>query len=229
MPDPSTPPTANAPTSRDKLKDAHQGVAVAAAAVQEAQKIANRAAAALTAANVSRKESLKVEHGVVQWKADQIRQGTSDVMPPDLIEARRESLFAAEELQHAETIAGQMANELSVAKAVLKRAEDERMSAVQNVTFEFAQTFIPKLQSLKEQRELLRDILRGIDIGTVGNGLQARDLLNQALYDPIVPTLLYPPIPSGSSRYWKDFADALVVDPDAKPKELPTKDDLWTR
>jgi hypothetical protein len=108
----AAPTTTPLPTPRELLKQRSAAVEAAKGELQKAQGFADRSARMFEAATTTFRESQTVSHAVLTFKVATFKKGSTDPIPNDLVEARRAAIFAAEEHEHAQAVAGQMSNEL---------------------------------------------------------------------------------------------------------------------
>jgi hypothetical protein len=225
---------APAPTStqtpRERLKHAFAGVELARTNFQTAQGLAVKATKMLETARTTFQQSQFAEHDIREWKIKAFKDNSAAPMPPDLIEARREAIHAAQELEHADALAGQMGNELAAAERAFQDAEKFKREAACACVVEEAKVVIEEIKQLGDRRKYLRNILRGISLAGTSQ-VQYREfeaLRVSALHDPSIAELAFPPAAPGSTKYWGEFSQALLSNPDAKLGEPPAADKLWS-
>jgi hypothetical protein len=216
-------------SARERLKQAFASVEAARSAFQTAQALAVRAANMHEDAKARFSKLQSAEHDIREWKVAAFKSGSSEPMPPDLLEARREAIHAAEELQHADAVAGQMSNELAAAERAFQDAEKFKREAASLCVLDAAKIVIEEIRQLGERRNYLRNILRGASIAAVSMD-QSRafeTLKANAMHDPSMAQLAFPPAAPGATKYWANYSQALLSDPAAMLGEPPAADKLW--
>jgi hypothetical protein len=226
----AAPTPASTLTPRERLKQAFASVELARINFQTAQGLAVKATKMLETARATFQQSQFAEHDIREWKIKAFKDNSDAPMPPDLIEARREAIHAAQELEHADALAGQMGNELAAAERAFRDAEQFRSDAANALVVEEVGRVIAEINELGKRRQYLRDILRGASLPGVGSQQYQKfaSLKEPAMQDPVVAQLAYPPSAPGSTRYWQEFHAALLSDPQAKLGQPPAAEDLWS-
>jgi hypothetical protein len=225
---PASPPPPLPP--RERLKHAFDSVESARSKFQNAQGLALKAAKALEGARATFKGLQSAEHDIREWKVKAFKDDSGEPMPPDLLEARREAIHAAEDLQHAEALAEQMADELAVAERVCRATEQLRSDAVNVLVMEEVGHIVDEIKELGRRRQYLRDILRGVSLVNASRDQHQKLslLVEPFMHDHLIAQLAYPPSSPGSRKYWKDFSEALSSDPAAELGQPPAAADLWS-
>jgi hypothetical protein len=214
---------------RELLKQRAAAVEAAKIELQRAQAFADKSARMLEIATAEFKQSQTVSHDVRAFKIAAFKKGSTDPLPTDLIEARREAIFAAEEFEHAEAVAGQMSNELAAAQGNLAAAESAKRDAVSAVVIEGAMSLIEELSRVNERRHHLRLVLQGL---TVGTGAEAGRVASNLIYtglqdhDQQLP-MSRSPIKKAEA-FWEGYSKSLAESPDAAVGEYPTLESLWS-
>jgi hypothetical protein len=225
----AAPTPAPLPAPRELLKQRSAAVEAAKDDLQKAQGFADKSARMFEAATATFRESQTVSHAVLTFKVATFKKGSTDPIPNDLVEARRAAIFAAEEHEHAQAVAGQMSNELTAAQNNLATAEKARTEAAHACVVEEAKLVIEEIRQLGDRRKYLRDVLRGVSLATASQEqYRAFETLKVgAMHDPSLAQLAYPPSAPGATKYWDGFRTALLSDPQAQLGEPPAAEDLW--
>jgi hypothetical protein len=217
-------------STRARLREADANLETATKELAQAEVLAKKADAQKGLAESAVQNSLVTSNGVIQWRINALKTGSADPMPADLIESRRESALAQENLEHAEAVLAHLNLEYEAAQQNLTSAEREKVAAVNAVVLEEAQSLVAELAELCAKRHHLRLVLRGLTLhsATPQNYNLAQNLINSGLQDDDrqLP-MSHSPIQKASA-YWRAFSDALVSSADAKPGDYPTWQSLWT-
>jgi hypothetical protein len=226
----AAPAPAPSPAPRELLKQRSAAVEAAKVELQRAQGFADKADRMLEAATTTFRESQTVSHDVRTFKIAAFKKGSTDPLPTDLVEARREAIFAAEEYEHAQAVAGQMTNELAAADRAFRNAEQFKSDAANALVTEEVGHVVAEIKDLGRRRQYLRDILRGASLANVSQDQHQKFglLTEPAMRDPAIAELAYPPSAPGSTKYWNGFRQALLSDPDAQLGQPPAAEDLWS-
>jgi chromosome segregation ATPase len=216
--------------TRARLSEINAILETAKRELAQAEVLAKRAAKELATAKAAFQNSVTVKHDVLQWRISALKANSTDPMPADLVEARRESASAQEDLEHSEAVLSHLNLEYEAAQENLKSAEREKVAAVNAVVLEEAKALVSELTSVNERRHHLRLVLRGLTLhsATPQNYTLAQNLINSGLQDDDrqLP-MSHSPIQKASA-YWRSFSDALVSSADAKPGDYPTLESLWS-
>jgi hypothetical protein len=123
---------------------------------------------------------------VIQWRINALKTNSVDPMPADLIEARRESALAQENLEHAEAVLAHLNLEYEVSQQNLQSAEKSKADAVNAVLVEQAKALVADLGALNEKRQHLRLVLQGLSLGTGAEaGRIAGNLIHEGMLDTV--------------------------------------------
>jgi hypothetical protein len=215
-------------STRARLHEANVHVETATKALAQAEVLAKKASAELENEKIAFQNSVVVKHQVLEWRINALKENSSDPMPSDLVEARREAASAQENLEHAELVLQRLNHEYESAEQNLKSAQKYKQECVSAVVVEEAQALIAELATVNERRRHLRLVLQGLNIG---NGAEANrvagNLIHAGLQDREVSLPMdRSPIRKASS-FWTSFSEALAENPLATAGDYPTWQSLW--
>lgn len=114
---------------REELADAIDNVTLAQRKVQDAELVQERAQRRIveTAATLARFDN--IDQRAAEWQVNQLRQGSHDGMPADLVEVRRAKADASEQHALAEQASALMSDELATARTNAEHAAQARDQA----------------------------------------------------------------------------------------------------
>jgi hypothetical protein len=216
-------------STRAHLHEANANLETRARELAQAETLVSKADKQKSVATAAVQNSLVVKNQVVQWRLDAMKRNSSEAMPSDLIESRREAASAEEELEHA-TVLSHLELERDAAKQNLASAEKAKTDAVNALMMEEVEHIVDEIKELGRRRQYLRDILRGVFFVNASRDQHQKLslLVEPSMHDHSIAQLAYPPSSPGSKKYWKDFGGALSSDPDAELGQPPAAEDLWS-
>jgi hypothetical protein len=217
-------------STRARLREASAIVETATKELAQAEVMAKKAVTQKELATATVQKSTLTNNVAIQWRINALKASSTDPMPADLAEARRESALAQENLEHAEAVLSHLNLEYEAAQENLRSAQKEKDDAVNALMTQEVEHIVDEIKELGRRRQYLRDILRGVSLVNASRDQHQKLslLVEPSMHDHSIAQLAYPPSSPGSKKYWRDFSGALSSDPDAELGQLPAAADLWS-
>jgi hypothetical protein len=216
-------------STRARLREANAILETATQAEAQSEALVKKAEKELGTAQAAVQNSVAVKHDVIQWRLNVLKANSVEAMPADLIEARRESASAQEDLEHSQAVLAHLELEYAAAKQNLASAQKGKDDAVNALLAEGATALITELADLNARRHHLRLVLQGFTLG-VGTeaGRVASNLIHTGLQDNVSDLPMDQSPVRKASSYWTSFSTALETNAAAEPGEYPTWQSLWS-
>ncbi len=214
------------------LSDASAAFSAAQAEVAQASDLVERARGFAAAAQRKHDDSQTVQQDVKAWKLRTFKSGSAEPIPPDLLEARREAIYAGEEAEHATDLLKQLETELAAAQQVAEAANFAKLQSANEIVLGQADEIVTQLNAVRREHDRLRLILFGLAGGIQAPTAEQQNRLahavNELLNEVGLELRMTPRMLQGvtSHAWWRAYNEALLEHSGSSVPALPELEEL---
>lgn len=215
--------------ARDRLREAVRAATKADLKAEEAQQAAQRASGVVQRAGVALQSFANLDLKIHQHRVNAVRRGVDSGLPEELKAQQRERAAATEDLESALAVSKTLAAESAGALSYVECTQTAVKDAAAGLVLEEAMSVARELEEVCGRRHHLRMLLEAFTVpfGAVSLHTNAQEMIRSALADQARALPLDQSPRHNAARFWQDFANRLLANPEATIGELPTTKQLW--